>query len=210
LRSDLRHVLRTLSLLVITCLAVFITIDRFDVRPHDTTDSNTMRDFRIRPTRDRARIGVDIIDAISEPIEAALQNARNFRERRELIKSLTPGQRAILLTSILNGIVENGGFSYWLSAEPACFGPEVVESLRLIGADHHAQLVLDAMRELPDSAPADDVATRVAQLDRLSDAARERIEDLSELFFRANEGVQSLEQLQWQYVTSHPSEFFTE
>lgn len=79
-------------------------------------------------------------DLVHHVHDAGASDARFERVRR-----LSPGQRMVWGTLILDGEVNNGGFNQFFFNASGQYAVEAIDGFRLLGADEHAILVEEAI-----------------------------------------------------------------
>jgi hypothetical protein len=62
------------------------------------------------------------------------------------VRRMSPGLRMLWSTDILDGEIHNGGFNQLFWNHNDLYAADAIEGFRLIGADEHARLVVDALK----------------------------------------------------------------
>jgi hypothetical protein len=81
-----------------------------------------------------------VFEALVERISALDDDGEH-----ELVNQLSPGQKMVWATDIVDGEIQNGGFNqvFWNHADR--YAQEAIEGFRLIGAEEHAALVQEGL-----------------------------------------------------------------
>lgn len=101
-------------------------------------------DLRV-PRADLPPHAIDEPMALLEPIQRHLPAEWIYENLEFLLSRLTDGQRILLLTSMLEGDVMNGGFDSYLGSVTGDFAPQTLEALQTLGAVDHADVLGRAM-----------------------------------------------------------------
>jgi hypothetical protein len=108
-------------------------VDNFNQRTiHKTLDPKTLEGIA----------DSDLEQAIVDYIATKLEG--NYEREEEIVATLPKGVRALWLTWVVEGEVNNGGFNqyYWNTGDR--FASDAVEAFRLFGATQHASLMEEA------------------------------------------------------------------
>jgi len=123
----------------------------------------------------------------------------------ERLKSATPGQRALYVTTLFVREVDNGGLDQFFSNSSGMYASEVRKAFRLLGADEHAAAFEKAIKIFPGGRPPLDQEDRQNLLEDIPEARRRA-------FFEPLEQDLYGEHRLWpyfqKYVDMHPNEFF--
>ena len=126
-----------------------------------------------------------------------------------VLRSLTPGPRALLTLETAAGQTENGGMLQFLH-NAGDLAPDAVAAAELIGAPEYVAFHADVVAELPENALPTDVEERVALVDAPMDDGRfeDSLQELEDRFYALGAELGSPTELAWRYVQDHPQDFF--
>jgi len=130
----------------------------------------------------------------------------------DLLRELTPGQRALCVLVVAERQVLNGGFGQLLENSTARFAPDWVPAAEAIGAEDYRRVFAGVVDLLPsDDLPESRDAREAVLEEHFGDREEERLGELEDEFYGLLEAPESsLEALIWTYVEAHPEEFFAE
>ncbi|HEX9580814.1 MAG TPA: DMP19 family protein [Gemmatimonadales bacterium] len=117
---------------------------------------------------------------------------------------LTAPERVVFCLDALEREVNNGGFAQFFENSSGDYALETIEALRALGATRVAALVAQAVAVFPGGRPEPDRERRQAQVGRLDNTARAKLDQLDGAFYDSPENLAALER---QYVSRHQSEF---
>jgi hypothetical protein len=198
-------------------------VDRFKELMRKGGFSEMIIDLEIKnKSRKKYRtLTVDTLHGIpDEDLVTALHDYLNFNigehtgegriDEPTFIRALSPGFQAFWSTSILEGQVDNGGFSQFFWNNSRVYGLDALKGFKLLGATDKAAIVEAAIQRAVANA---DEYRRFRAADTL-DAYREwdkaSAQDFAELDSRYGQSSDDLNSLIVQYVRKHPEEFVGE
>ena|SRR5436190_13098015 len=155
-----------------------------------------MNDFRIP----RPESTADSVEAIIQPLAAALAKASAMGESREILSHMTRGQKLLLAYFAYWDDVTNGGHAQYFANYTSDLWPEALEAMEALRLAE-GSILREAVALFPGARPASGFAERQEQLEKID------ADKLDELDTRFNEGPGSAEQLQ-RFVEEHANEFF--
>jgi hypothetical protein len=144
---------------------------------------------------------------VFDDISAMIETDR--RGERDILKSLTPGQRAIYVTSIIEGEVNNGGFNQFYFNSSGQLADMGEESFKTIGATKFAELMRQANATF--SEIKDD-------LEKFNDGTIESfsksyennpLNDLDDKFYELD-SIEPLRQIKVEFIRKNVKEFVSE
>jgi hypothetical protein len=123
------------------------------------------------------------------------------------LRSATPGQRALYVTTLCIREVGNGGLDQFFSNSSGMYAGHVRKAFRLLGAEEPAEAFEKALKIFPGGRAPVDEGERQSLLDEIPDERRKA-------FFKPLEEELFGEHRLWpyfqKYVDMHPSEFFVD
>jgi hypothetical protein len=123
------------------------------------------------------------------------------------IASATPGQRAIYLATLFIREVDNGGLAQFFSNSSGMYTEELLNGLRLLGANQHASVVEQASRIFPEGkVPID----REERANFMRTIPKGKLKQVLEPFEEELFGEERLWPFFRKYIELHPQEFFVE
>jgi hypothetical protein len=147
----------------------------------------------------------DLEQAIFDNIAAKMDDGS---EEREIVESLTPGQRAIYVTMIVEGEVSNGGFNQFYYNPSGQVADLMEEAFKTIEARPFADLATQA----------NSIYAGIKEdLEKYKDGTMESfsksydnnpLNELDDKFYKLNEH-ESLSQIRIQYIRNNVKEFVT-
>ena len=181
-----------------------------------TTDEilKSVKDFQNRPIY--KTLTADIISKIKdEELEQTIFDnistnmESDSREEREIVKALTPGQRAIYVTWIIEGEVNNGGFNQFYFNSSGQFADMGEDAFKQIGANMFADLVRQANEiysEIKDDLEQFNDGTTESFSESYDDNP---LNDLDDKFYKLYE-EEPLSQMKIKFIRNNVKEFVTE
>lgn len=113
--------------------AIADAIEQFrNRRIHSTLDAATLR----------AIPDADVEQAIFDYATTKLE--KNYQREAQIVAGLAPGVRALYLTWVVAGEVNNGGFNQYYFNTEGKFSEQAVAAFELFGATEHANLMREA------------------------------------------------------------------
>ncbi|WP_130735126.1 DUF4375 domain-containing protein [Flavobacterium sp. J27] len=104
-------------------------------------------------------------------------------DKKEENDTLTEGEKNFVLIDIFEGVMNEGGFSYFFKSESGDFAREVVEAYKKVGATKTANLIAKAIGLFGINNYHDTHIKRQNTLTKLDEKVFSAWEDLDELFF---------------------------
>jgi hypothetical protein len=131
------------------------------------------------------------------------------RDEREIVRSLTPGQRAIYVTWIVEGEVNNGGFNQFYFNSSGQLADLGEDAFKTIGADQFADLMNEA-NVLYDEIKEDLKKYNDGTMESFSKSYKDNpLNELDSKFYKLD-SVAPLRQLKIQYIRKNVKEFVIE
>lgn len=158
-------------------------------------------DYRVPRSADDADI--DIVDVV-RPLECALEDV-DPQEAREIFAAATPGQRILYAYNLYFYEVENGGHEQFFSNPSGPIWRDVLDAVQQFGLKADEEIYRAALGAFPGGAPADDQATREAQVEAVESAFWSELNRrfYNEPSHRSGSGTEIDD-----YIRRHPHEFF--
>ena len=143
----------------------------------------------------------EVVDYVSAAIFR-----EDYEDWVELLRPLSPGFRAVYATCVLEGEVDNGGFSQFFFNSSGAIAYEARDGCWLIGARQHAQIVIDAIEleqaaGTPGSFFPDSATYQVSYDDNYAYADYHTLDD------RFYASAEDLSRLRIRYIREHPDQF---
>jgi hypothetical protein len=126
------------------------------------------------------------------------------------IRTLSPGFQAFWSTTILEGEVDNGGFSQFFWNASRVYGLDAIEGYKRLGAHDKAEIVEEAVKKAVDNADEYTRLRETGTLEAYQEWDKASDSDFRELEHRYGKSPDDLDALVVQYVRSHPEEFVGE
>lgn len=120
------------------------------------------------------------------------------------MEKLTDSQLAFYYNQNLEREINNGGFNQYFTNSSGDFAHETINSLRIIGANHTADILQSAIDQFPDKKVPSDRDERIELVGQIEETANEKWEELDQKFFEYKDNLNSLN---IEYVKKHRTEF---
>jgi hypothetical protein len=117
---------------------------------------------------------------------------------------LTDSQRNFYYNQNLEREVNNGGFNQYFINSSGAFAHETINSLRVIGANHTADILQSAIDQFPGKKVPSNRDERIDLVGRIEETANEKWEELDQKFFEYKDNLNSLN---IEYVKKYRTEF---
>jgi len=117
---------------------------------------------------------------------------------------LSEPQKNFYLNQNLEREINNGGFNQYFINSSGDYAHETIQSLKLIGANHTADILQKAIDQFPDKKVPKDRDERIEIVEKIEETANEVWEDLDQKFF---EYVDDLNALNIEYVRRNKEHF---
>jgi hypothetical protein len=120
------------------------------------------------------------------------------------IETLTEAQKHFYFNQNLEREINNGGFNQYFTNSSGDFAHETIKSLRVIGANHTADILQSAIDQFPDKNVPRDRDERTEIVGQIEETANEKWEELDQKFLEYKDDLNSLN---IEYVKKHRTEF---
>ncbi len=166
-----------------------------------------MKDYRVKKKSVKAKDNESLWWALIEHLQSEIQ----FKEDadREMMASLTAGQRALLALDTFNRGVSCDGIDGFFSNSMGILSKEVLEGYELIGARGHAARVRAVYALFPGGEPPRDRPAREKALARIPAAKKRKLfESFDSDFMSFALSQDDVYELVGKYVAEHPADFY--
>jgi hypothetical protein len=124
---------------------------------------------------------------------AQLKIGRQYDREVQIVRALAPGVRALYVTWLVDGEVNNGGFNQYFWNTRGELAEEAVTGFMLFGAAHHAALMQEAIQARAQEAPEMERFREDNTLESFSESYEHtKLGELDEKFYELAENLSEL------------------
>lgn len=169
-------------------------------------------DYRIPILSLRGLRGSKRFACLIEPMSGHFTGSRKLSRSREFLRTLRPGQRALILIQRFDNLQRRGfGLRAWILFHGGLLDG-LLSAYRQVGASRHAQLLNQVINMLPEEIRSEDSEVRRIAL-RPKNPSEEQLNAAEELFDAEMSALQEVNgedvvSLLNAYIRAHKSEFF--
>jgi hypothetical protein len=169
--------------------------------------ANMGKEYRITNTSTQGMDAEDLIWALIEPMWEDLQ--LDEEEDREVMASMTPGQRGFIAVDWLSKEVYNGGIDQFFRNDTGVLAHEARDGFQMLGCQRFVELLDKVFALFPGGRVPKSREQRQATVADIGAETRKRVfDDFDQTFYKLMDAEDPVVPYAIRYLEAHPQEFF--